>query len=385
MRSIVKPRPKSIHKLLHITPSVLEPCIRLMSVSIKLGYLVYVQLGTYNPKTLSLFAKHAKVYSPHLEIILITDNLFKIEWPLGKVIVTNKRSESSRELLKRHPYYKSLAKSYWLNTFERLFALSCLSKDLIDEELPIIHVESDVLPFLSNRTLAFLKSNFSTLSVPRHDETRGIGSIVYAPKLQELESGLMKLEGLMKGKSQVIHNDMELLGLALNEGCLQELPSHPSQYKTKKFKCLDGERFLFDGAAIGQYLFGQDPFHQQNYRVSGYSNPQYCVKTKIEEFSFTVTNQDEKPTLIGRYYEQDYVIANVHVHSKELLPELSSTNVRWKRAIDEANGISPRLSEFVDEISPHAQIPSLLTRIQIARNKGIFKALISFLRRRLIS
>ena len=212
---------------------------------------------------------------------------------------------------------------------------------------------------------------------------RGIGSIVFSPNLQELENGLNNLEYLMKRNSKVINNDMELLGFGLNEGVIQELPSHPSQYNSGEFKFPDGKRFLFDGAAFGQYLFGQDPFHQENYRVSGYRNPGYCAKTKIEDFTFAITNQDGQPNLIGEFHKQKYVIANLHIHSKELLPELSSTNTRWKRAIDEANGTSARLSEFVEEISPHAQIPALLTRIQIAYKNGIFKALISFLLRKL--
>ena len=191
------------------------------------------------------------------------------------------------------------------------------------------------------------------------------------------------LEYLMKRNSKVINNDMELLGFGLNEGVIQELPSHPSQYNSGEFKFPDGKRFLFDGAAFGQYLFGQDPFHQENYRVSGYRNPGYCAKTKIEDFTFAITNQDGQPNLIGEFHKQKYVIANLHIHSKELLPELSSTNTRWKRAIDEANGTSARSSEFVEEISPHAQIPALLTRIQIAYKNGIFKALISFLLRKL--
>ena len=361
----------------------LAPYTRISLVPKKLSYLVYVQLGKYDPKTLDLFANHARVYSPNVEMILITDNLFNVEWPLRNVIVNTKKSESSIALLKHHPYYSTLSESYWLNTFERLFALRCLTESALIENLPIIHLESDVLPFITSETISFLNSNFSTLSVPRHDEMRGIGSIVFSPNLQELENGLNNLEYLMKRNSKVINNDMELLGFGLNEGVIQELPSHPSQYNSGEFKFPDGKRFLFDGAAFGQYLFGQDPFHQENYRVSGYRNPGYCAKTKIEDFTFAITNQDGQPNLIGEFHKQKYVIANLHIHSKELLPELSSTNTRWKRAIDEANGTSARSSEFVEEISPHAQIPALLTRIQIAYKNGIFKALISFLLRKL--
>ena len=348
----------------------------------ELVYLVYVQLGKYDPKTLKLFANHAKRYSPNFETILVTDNLFKIDWPSKNVIKHSRRSESSNYLLKHHPYYRTLSESYWLNTFERLFALRCLTENTLIKDVPIIHLESDVLPFITNETMSFLNSNFTTLSVPRYDQMKGIGSIVFAPNLQELENGLTHLERVMKRNSKVIHNDMELLGFGLNEGIIQELPSHPKDYETGEFKLPDGKRFLFDGAAIGQYLFGQDPFHQENYRVSGYRNPSYCAKTNLDHFSFALRNQEGRSNLVGRYLAQDYFFANVHIHSKESLPELSSTNARWKRAIDEANGISPRLSEFVDEISPHAQIPGLFTRMQIARRKGILQALISFLLRK---
>ena len=352
-------------------------------MSDKLAVLVYVQLGSYPAKTLDLFAEHAKTFNSSFFQVLITDGIYQSSFAFDKRIAYTDISEAGLKLLNVKPFYKSLTKSYWLNTFERLFALRLLSEVPEIRDLPIIHVESDVLPFITSKTLAFLQMNFSKLSVPRHDNERGIGSILYAPNCQELINGLSDLETLMRVESKVISNDMELLGLGLNHGLIQELPSHPSQYGSQGFKTSDGKRFLFDGAAIGQYLFGQDPFHQGNYRVSGYKNPGYRTKTKVENFTFAITEEDRVETLMLSYEERDYVITNLHIHSKELLPELSSTNTRWNRAIDEANGTSPRLSEFVDEISPHAQIPGLLTRIQIARNNGIFKALIFFLLRKL--
>lgn len=345
--------------------------------------IVYVQLGDYPAKTLEVFAGHTRDSNPNLPQVLVTDGKYPVTYPFKRRISHADISKPSKLMLARKPFYKSQAKSYWLNTFERLFALRLIADTPLFQDLPIIHVESDVLPFITEEVLTFLKSNFTTLCVPRHDPQRGIGSFVYAPNHKELLQGLDHLESLMKRNSKIIDNDMELLGLGLNNGLIQELPTHPSQYDSRKFKCVGGQRFIFDGAAIGQYLFGQDPFHQKNYRISGFKNPDYRKITRIEDFVFRVEDKGGRCNLIGNFKNHDYSIVNLHIHSKELIPALSNTDERWKRAMDEASGRVIRFAEFVDDISPHAQTPSFTTRLQIARSKGFGHTFKSYILKRL--
>jgi hypothetical protein len=345
--------------------------------------LVFVHLGRETPSTLEAFSGNSSNKSDSFLKILVTDkinNQIKFD---GEVIIWKELSSASKALLMKRNYYSKIASGYWLNTFERIFALRALFTLPTISSLPVIHLESDVLPLFNSSDVDFLSNNFSKVAIPRFSETRGIGSFVFSPNIQVLTSTLDELEVLAISNSNWLENDMELLGLGLKEGLLMELPSHPSDYRSRSFTSQGNHRILFDGAALGQYLFGQDPFHQSGLRYSGFKNPPYFSRTNIDSMRWGIESNSEETMLIVEFDKVPYKVANVHVHSKEVLPPLSADSKRWQRAIDEANGRVVRIQERATEISPHLEKPSLWIRFEIAKTRGLKSAVTQYVANRL--
>lgn len=330
-------------------------------------YLVYVHIGKNASPILNDVASQASP-DENLELILITDfpEMHK-EFP-GKII-TYKRSKNKKILKSfnsQYPEKKSLAGGYWLNTLERVFALNSLSSE-IDADSQIIHTESDVYSYLSEDFLTIIKSQNYEIALPRFNDKRGIGSIVIFRNYEAIEKSLKLFQNILNEIN--IENDMELFGEALNRGYITELPSDPQ----RAVQIQEGKYLIFDGAAYGQYLFGQDPFHQNGDYISGYVNPYSSVNYTntnwaISEFrgksyvSFTTTGKT-------------FFLANIHLHSKEKIEPLDSQSLFWQRVINEANGISPRIRRKSGIESIHNEKPSIYNRIQISRRLGIKKSI----------
>lgn len=345
--------------------------------------MVFVHLGREIPPTLEAFSRVSPIKSGELLKILVTDKFgtqLKFD---GEVIVWEELSSASKSLLKRRNYYSKLASGYWLNTFERIFALRALVDLPTISSIPIIHLESDVMPLFNLSDIDFLSSNFSKVALPRFSETRGIGSFIFSPNIQVLMSTLEELEVLAIRNSEWLENDMELLGLGLKEGLIMELPSHPSDYSSERYTSQRNQRILFDGAALGQYLFGQDPFHQSGLRYSGFKNSAYFSRTNINSMRWGIESKEKEARLIVEFDEIPFKVANIHIHSKEVLPPLSASSERWQRAIDEANGKVVRIQESITDTSPHLRKPNLWVRFQIAKTKGLKIALKQYVMNRL--
>ena len=345
--------------------------------------IVFVHLGLEISPTLEAFSKACIDVHGKVRRILITDHPSAPVNFDGEIVVTTEKSLASGAMLKKRGYYSKLASGYWLNTFERIFALRALKHLPNISSLPIIHLESDVLPLFDSIDVDFIFRNFPNVAIPRFSETLGIGSFIFSPNTEELFSVLDKLETLAIQNVEWMENDMQLLGLALNEGIVSELPSHPSDYFEKAFNSIKGDRLLFDGAALGQYLFGQDPFHQSGFRYSGFKNPAYVARTDIDSMKWKVESDTEGSRLVVEVDKIRYKIANLHIHSKEILPPLSLHSERWDRAIQEANGVITRTQESTTEVSPHSKKPNLMVRLQIAKSKGLRVAIFNYLKKRL--
>ena len=345
--------------------------------------IAYVHLGTELPPTLEEFSKSPRNFQGKIHKVLITDEERSMLQFDGKVVVHDELSRAGKALLEERPFYSRVASGYWLNTYERLFALRAIADLRELTPMPIVHLESDVLPIFNSVDIEFLCNNFKKVAIPRFSEDRGIGSFMFAPNLGILLDTLDELEELTIKNRDWIENDMELLGLALNNGILEELPSHPSDYEKAAYNLVDNERVLFDGAAFGQYLFGQDPFHQAGMRYSGYENPSYVLRTKIDSMLWKLESNQSESTLIVEFENIRYRIANIHVHSKEIIPPISAGDVRWQRAIDEANGNIARKREPSTVSSPHTNKLGLAVRLQIARKKGLSRTLFNYVKKRL--
>jgi hypothetical protein len=343
------------------------------------AYLVYVHLGTNPSPTLIDFAVQSTENLEDSSLILITD--FPENWSAfpGLVVKYNSAKQNSQELnqfKRRNREKRKIANGYWLYTFERLFSLEIL-KDIVENDVPIIHLESDVISYIDLEILTLLALKTNSVSVPRFNIEAGVGSFFYFPNRKNLLIFQEELKLIIHENPQ-IDNDMNLLGFMLNSNFVNELPSGRNNeleivLKYQKYF------LLIDGAAIGQYLFGQDPLHTNNHRISGFQNPFHPIK--FSDCKWRVVNLNGREFISFMYQEENYLLVSVHVHSKEIIPVIQSDNSFWQRCIAEANGEIDRIEgSYVPDLI-HSQKISIIDRFRIARKKGFTKTLIKKLSR----
>lgn len=269
--------------------------------------IVYVHLGPSKSNTIIPYSKIASKFLPEAQMVLITDK--KNNWShFPGTVIEYIKFDLAKYAVKKSTIYqmKKVAHGYWFYSLERIFALKSLAK-YFHENSNVIHLESDVLSFIDTDLLNSLKKNTSKTSVPRYSESRGIASILYSNSINQLNEDLTKLEKLLGSHKQWI-NDMEILGLALNSGILQELPTTIES----SFKMDNSDRLIFDGAAIGQFLFGRDALHDGGSIISGYINPDSPIKLE----ACNIESEMDRIVISDTSSGASIRLANLHIHSK---------------------------------------------------------------------
>jgi hypothetical protein len=336
--------------------------------------IVLVHLGKNPSPTLIPAAKYAQETHPNSQLILITDDPKRwSEFP-GLVINTSKkRIIQGDHIARRARYIRKIAGGYWIKTYERIFVLKELLGN-IDEDTMIVHIESDVMlqdSYIFYQALS--KLTLMEIAVPRMSEELGVASILISKNIRNLLKGLTKLENLAKSYPERCTSDMKLLGLALNRNVISELPTWPEQVQKNRE---ENAFFLFDGAAIGQYLFGQDPIHTGNRRISGFENPNFQIKPS--ELNWKIDGN----SIYAEANAKKYYFSNLHIHSKEILMTPRNDPDRWARVMDEGNLQIDRVqSEIVAELI-HSRGYSIMVKIEIFLRIGIKTHLAKILHRK---
>jgi hypothetical protein len=315
------------------------------------------------------FAQHSASSIQDSVNILLTDQpQLWLDFPGELVDISNHTlSESYIEFEQQNRELRKVAGGYWLNTLKRLFVLDAL---LISpyKWIDMVHYESDVYPLLTPETLECMRQNITTTGVPRFSTERGIASLLYIKNRESLIDFIESISVILT-EEKSIKDDMELLGLALNKGMVEELPTIPED--SWKWK---GRNYVFDGAAYGQYLFGQDPFHTNGKIISGYQNPDFPVDLTKGKWGIKETTAN-RPSINFTYADREYEIANLHVHSKIALRSISKNDRQWSKYIQEANGETPRIAITISETSVHSERIPLQSRFLIAKKKGLIRSI----------
>lgn len=305
-------------------------------------------------------------HNPIAEIVLITDYPNLHQDFCGKIILYDRGTSNPwiKKYISKNREKLQIAGGYWLFTLERLFALSVLLREY--DDFILVHIESDVYLNMPSEIMASLSKSTSITSVPRYSQELGIASIFFAPSKQSLADALTALRELVKTNTK-IEGDMELLGLALKLGVLAELTTNPKDPLVLQLRNGSDTKVIFDGAAYGQYLFGQDPFHTNGQRISGFINENSGQKPDLVHYELKI-NRDG----IGQSLFVDGIqLLNVHVHAKLPLNEMSCDDKIWKRALDEANGITVRIPDEYVADRIHTQKIFFINRFRIARKRGL--------------
>lgn len=343
------------------------------------GVFIFVHIGQNPSPSLKSMAQVAKAMIENARIILITD--FPQSWTEfpGEVLEYKERNrhEFILKFASRYPELEGIAGGYWLYTLERLFALT-IAYDAIPAETAFVHLESDVALLMNQDDFELLVEKSKRTACPRHSEKRGIASVFFVPNQSELELTLEYFTKILNGPKGPT-NDMDLLGMCLNSNLLDELPTKPWD----AWQNIQGEYLVFDGAAYGQYLFGQDPFHTDGRRISGFVNPDFPIN--LEKTKWAIEEQDNlrSPGLTYNFEGQQIRVLNLHVHSKISLLSPSMSDSDWYKAINEANGSIARIADPYQQNKIHTGKISTINRFRLARRRGLAKTAFSALTKRI--
>lgn len=332
--------------------------------------IVFVHLGLNPTPTLIHFSGLAKERLNNPRLFLISDHPDRFRDFPGQLIQYKNKHPAIRELEQTFPHYKNISGGYWIRTIERLFALD-LMKDVLENDESFLHFESDVMSLVTDEIYNLLDFNYEKVAYPRFSKQAGIASILYSPTSKSYEEFLNALFDIVI-KAEGWMTDMDLLGIALNNKDSEELPSYFPL--SNLIIDRDGNQIIFDGAALGQYLFGRDPVHTKGKPISGYANPNFNL-------DFGTSRWDIKN--YGGYNEifmscanyQNLRVANLHVHSKQLIPKMIDNDDTWTQFLKAANRMIPPLEgEYVEDLIHTKPVP-FKDKVGRAFEKGILSVL----------
>ncbi len=333
--------------------------------------VAFVHLGGNPSPTLLSMANAVKTRVNEVRVFLVTD--FPNNWDEfpGEIVEYDPAQRSSfiLKFIKKYPELKSMAGGYWLYALERLFALKSIYS-ILPSDSHFVHLESDVLSLLNEADFELMAKKVQRVACPRFSDERGVASIFFVPSQREFDKAIESFIQILNGPSSPT-NDMDLLGICLNNNIIDELPSLPKD----AWENSQGERLVFDGAAYGQYLFGQDPFHTDGKRISGFQNPDFGINLQQAKWSIVEPHEGGASHLLFSFKENEYRVLNLHIHSKLSLTSPSFNSRRWVVAIHEANGEIERLSDPYEPNHIHTLKVSILNRIRIASRKGLVRTL----------
>ena len=166
---------------------------------------------------------------------------------------------------------------------------------------------------------------------------------------------------------------MNLLGIGLNSDLLHELPTRLADGWDLAFagSANNQQKIIFDGLAIGQYLLGQDPYHTDGYAIAGHINEYFGDQIDMWNWSISSTHPDQRPYLFAINDEVAYRIANIHVHSKILVPPLEKDDQMWKAIIATANGTIQPVPKQMPDNQIHSGRISAMNKFRFARRNGL--------------
>ena len=340
---------------------------------IKSPLIVYVQLGSNPSPTLIHFAKISQCEFLQNQPVLITNDPMNWQEFPGDVIDCTQypRNDSIARLVKRFPEREQISGSYWVYTLERLFALEILH-NFYPTDTPILHIESDCYSLVDSQICGELLTRCKRVAVPRYSDTQGIASVLFAPTINSLMSTLNEFEEIIDN-SKIWLGDMNLLGVGLNSGLLHELPTRLAD--GWDLAIADSEhiqqKIIFDGLAIGQFLLGQDPYHTDGYAIAGHINEYFGDQIDMWNWSISSTHPDQRPYLFAINDEVAYRIANIHVHSKILVPPLEKDDQMWKAIIATANGTIQPVPKQMPDNQIHSGRISAMNKFRFARRNGL--------------
>lgn len=248
---------------------------------------------------------------------------------------TNEKIELYKSFIKKFnlPVFRD---NFWTSTTTRFFYMEEFMRLYNIENM--FHIENDIMIYEDFRQL-----QLDSLYMVQDNPERVIPSIIYFPNLQSFELLNNYILNELKN-TRVFLNDMVLLG------------KYPSK-KTFNIFIDNQSKYIFDGAAIGQFLGGVDPKNlplARNETLKRINNPskgfinESCVFKITDDMTFFrkkvyISNRKQpldliyctKPKQDSGSDQHNYLkqVFNIHVHSKELYQFSSIFDMKYNHII----------------------------------------------------
>lgn len=218
-------------------------------------------------------------------------------------------------LLKKNDYMEKTTldskfrDGFWVLTSLRFFYIYELMKTFNLNN--VFHVENDVLLYYNPDIL--LNNLECKMYMPFDCYKRNIASIVYIPNQTILRKVLDEYD--------YNKNDMEnFYNIKYKTNLIKHFPIFNSKYassKEEEYVSMDFLKFnfIFDAAAIGQYLGGVDPRNISGNTI-GFVNETCIIKYNKYEIFWVKNDGINKPFI--KIFDDITPIFNLHIHSKNL-------------------------------------------------------------------
>jgi hypothetical protein len=193
---------------------------------------------------------------------------------------------------------------FWHLTSLRLFVLHSYLKKTNTQRC--VHIENDVMVYANANTVRW---NPDRMAVVYDAPNRVIPSVVWVPTPDTLGDALRGYDGTKNDMENLALADLDRLPIFPDNWTLGSPPFvHDIQVITCTYPEYD---YVFDGAAIGQYLGGVDPRNQPG-DTRGFVNETCLINYGYYPVSWT--SGCPMLNVAGRTYR----IFNLHIHSKKL-------------------------------------------------------------------
>ncbi|MDN3504665.1 MAG: hypothetical protein P0S95_03715 [Rhabdochlamydiaceae bacterium] len=299
--------------------------------------IVFVHIGKSLPIYVEDAIDQAALFNEESDIYLL-GNLKAVSQLSKKYEKTNvsivpietlTKSKAHKQFIKKSKLSREFRDGHSNHASERFFYLADFAKK--ENIKHLFHLENDVMLYVDLQELfPLFKTLYSNIAATFDNDSRCIPGFIYFKDEQALEH----LTNFMQKEAALDHNDMQAISCYrqyYNSEYIDHLPitvknyelDYPmvsisglkSNHKLKYQNHIELFKSLFDAAAFGQYLGGEDPRNGPN--EVGFVNEDSLVNPR--HFSYT-WEADKKKRMVPyvQYKGEKYRLNNLHIHSKEL-------------------------------------------------------------------
>jgi hypothetical protein len=250
-------------------------------------------------------------------------------------------SEKQRRFREISPLDRTFRGGFWTYTSERFFIVESVMAKLSLGD--VVHLENDVLLYCSLESLVpRLSRVYDGIAATFDNDQRCVPGFVYFPQLRSAAALtdflLAALQQLAATPTAQGVNDMILLGAfrKLGRVAIDHLPIVPPDYPRELRSAVGGvasdpacysRHFgtlgcVFDAAALGQFLGGVDPRNSRGSTV-GFVNESCLFDPRLLRPRFVRDDLGRRIPVVETA-SGIHPVANLHVHSKNPAPFLSS-------------------------------------------------------------